>query len=143
MTTLPSPSPSPSPSPAPSVDSEVGVLREVVVHRPDLELARLTPGNIEELLFDDVLWAKRAREEHDAFVGALQDQGVQVHHYADLLGDVLDLPQGRAFVLDRVCTPEQLGVSLVDPVRCLFDGLPGRELARLSGRRSAQGRHGP
>ena len=38
------------------VGSEVGALRRVVLHRPDLELRRLTPANTDELLFDDVLW---------------------------------------------------------------------------------------
>jgi len=50
------------------VDSEVGVLRQVIVHRPGLELSRLTPDNVDELLFDDVMWADRACEEHDTFV---------------------------------------------------------------------------
>ena len=45
-----------------SVQSEVGQLRQVIVHRPGLELSRLTPGNVGELLFDDVLWAGRAKE---------------------------------------------------------------------------------
>ena len=49
------------------VESEVGQLRQVIVHRPGLELARLTPSNVHSLLFDDVLWAERAVEEHDAF----------------------------------------------------------------------------
>jgi arginine deiminase len=40
------------------VDSEVGQLRQAIVHRPGLELSRLTPQNIGELLFDDVMWAK-------------------------------------------------------------------------------------
>ncbi len=39
------------------VDSEVGVLRQAIVHRPGLELSRLTPANCHELLFDDVPWA--------------------------------------------------------------------------------------
>ena len=50
------------------VDSQVGRLRQVIVHQPGLELSRLTPGNVEELLFDDILWASRAREEHHAQV---------------------------------------------------------------------------
>lgn len=37
------------------VDSEVGTLRKVLVHRPGLEHTRLTPSNAEELLFDDVI----------------------------------------------------------------------------------------
>ncbi len=52
------------------VQSEVGQLRQVIVHRPGLELSRLTPQNIGALLFDDVMWAKKAKEEHDAFAVA-------------------------------------------------------------------------
>jgi arginine deiminase len=111
------------------VDSEVGRLRRAIIHRPGLELNRLTPSNIEELLFDDVMWAKKAREEHDAFAQALRDQGVEVHYYAELLAETLELPAGRAFVLDRLCTPENLGPSLVDPVRELFEELGGASLA--------------
>jgi arginine deiminase len=113
------------------VQSEVGRLRQVIVHRPGLEFARLTPQNIGDLLFDDVLWAKKAKEEHDAFAEALRDKGVQVHYFGQLLGETLELPEGRGFVLDRVCTPEILGPSLINPVRRLFDDLPGHELAEL------------
>jgi arginine deiminase len=112
-----------------SVRSEVGQLRQVIVHRPGLELSRLTPRNVGDLLFDDVLWAKKAKEEHDAFAEALRDKGVQVHYFAQLLGETLDLPEGRAFVLDRVCTPEILGPALVGPVRRLFADLDGPALA--------------
>ena len=58
------------------VDSEVGRLRQAILHRPDLELKRLTPTNQDEYLFDDVLWVKRAKQEHDAFAEALRDRGV-------------------------------------------------------------------
>jgi hypothetical protein len=60
------------------VDSEVGRLRKVIVHRPGLEHTRLTPTNAEELLFDDVIWVKRAKEEHDAFVSVMRDHDVEV-----------------------------------------------------------------
>ena len=58
------------------VDSEVGRLRQVILHQPGLELSRLTPDNVRDLLFDDILWAKRAREEHYAFAAALRDRGI-------------------------------------------------------------------
>jgi arginine deiminase len=112
-----------------NVRSEVGQLRQVIVHRPGLELSRLTPRNVGELLFDDVLWAKRAKEEHDAFAEALRDKGVQVHYFGQLLGETLNLSEGRAFVLDRICTPEMLGPNLVVPLRRLFAGLDGPALA--------------
>ena len=112
-----------------SVNSEIGQLRRAIVHRPGLELSRLTPDNINELLFDDVMWASKAKEEHDAFAQALRDRGVDVLYYGQLLAEVLELPEGRAFVLDRLCTPELLGVSLIDPVRRLLEDLDGKELA--------------
>ncbi len=113
------------------VGSEVGRLRQAIVHRPGLELSRLTPDNIGELLFDDVMWAAKAKEEHDAFTEALRDKGVLVHYYGRLLAETLDLTEGRAFVLDRVCTPEILGPSLVAPVRHLLEDLAGDELAQF------------
>jgi arginine deiminase len=72
-----------------SVESEVGTLRKVIVHRPGLEHTRLTPTNAEELLFDDVIWVKRAKEEHDAFVSVMRDRGVEVFEVGDLLTEVL------------------------------------------------------
>ena len=49
------------------VGSEIGQLRSVMLHRPNLSLKRLTPSNCQELLFDDVLSVERAGEEHDVF----------------------------------------------------------------------------
>jgi arginine deiminase len=112
-----------------NVQSEVGRLRQAILHRPGLELSRLTPENIGELLFDDVLWGKKAKEEHDAFAESLRDKGVRVHYYGQLLGEVLENPVGRAFVLDRLCTPEILGPTLVDPLRRLLEDLDGPSLA--------------
>jgi len=76
------------------------------------------------------MWAKKAKEEHDAFAEALRDKGVSVHYFGELLGETLALPDGRAFVLDRVCTQEILGPNLITPVRRLFDELDGPALAQ-------------
>jgi arginine deiminase len=111
------------------VDSEIGQLRQAVIHRPGLELNRLTPSNIGELLFDDVMWASKAKEEHDALAEALRDKGVVVHYYGRLLAETLEIPAGRSFVLDRLCTPETFGQSLVGPVRRLLSDLDGGALA--------------
>ena len=112
-----------------SVRSEVGQLRQVIVHRPGLELARLTPSNIGDLLFDDVMWASKAREEHDAFADVLRDRGVLVHHFGQLLTETLMVPEGRAYVLDQVCTPETVGSELVDELRRLTDDADAATLA--------------
>lgn len=111
------------------VDSEVGRLRQVIVHRPGLELSRLTPSNVRELLFDDVLWAQRAREEHDAFVGQLRDRDVTVHHYADLLTEVLGNDEARSFVLDRVINERNVGAVLVAPLHEMAHDLDPKTLA--------------
>jgi arginine deiminase len=113
------------------VHSEVGQLRQAVVHRPGLELSRLTPANCRELLFDDVLWAARAREEHDAFTEALRDRGVTVHHFDELLAQTLAIDEARAFVLDRLCIPELVGPTLVSPLRRLAEHVDPGPLAEL------------
>ena len=76
------------------------MLRRVILHRPGLELKRLTPRNKDALLFDDVLWVKRARQEHDAFADALAERGVEVLYLHELLADALDDAAVRDEVLD-------------------------------------------
>ena len=65
--------------------SEVGKLRTVMVHRPDLAHERLSPTNCHELLFDDVIWVRRARQEYDAFVDLMRERGVEVLLFHELL----------------------------------------------------------
>ncbi|GIH98372.1 arginine deiminase [Planobispora takensis] len=113
------------------VDSEIGRLRQVILHRPGLELSRLSPANVDELLFDDVLWGKRAREEHDAFAQVLRDRGVTVHYFDKLLAQVLDNPSARDWVLDRVLTDDTVGPTLVEPLRWLAQEVESERLSEL------------
>jgi arginine deiminase len=99
------------------VGSEVGALRRVILHRPDLELKRLTPHNKDALLFDDVLWVRRARQEHDGFADALADRGVEVLYLERLLADVLADDGVRTEVLTRTLQAVDLGPSLTGSVR--------------------------
>ncbi|MEU8108512.1 arginine deiminase [Nonomuraea muscovyensis] len=112
------------------VDSEVGTLRQVILHRPGLELMRLTPSNCDELLFDDVLWVKRARQEHDAFADALRERGVTVHLFDELLAETLKLAEARAWVLDRVVTEPAFGPTLAPPLRRELEAMPADVLTR-------------
>ena len=112
------------------VDSEVGQLRQVMLHRPDLELQRLTPANCAELLFDDVLWVKRARQEHDAFASALRDRGVEVLYLHELLAETLADDIARKWVLDHTIVGHQLGPVLAPVVHEFLDSLPADGLAR-------------
>jgi arginine deiminase len=75
------------------VYSEVGKLRKVMVHRPELSLKRLTPTNVHDLLFDDVVWVKKARWEHDVFVDHMRSRGIEVLLVSDLLTETLNDPR--------------------------------------------------
>jgi arginine deiminase len=110
------------------VDSETGRLRRVILHRPDLELKRLTPSNKDALLFDDLLWVRRARAEHDGFADVLRDRGVEVHLFGDLLREALLVPEAKALVLDRVFDEKAYGPLATGPLRAAFDELPDAEL---------------
>ena len=92
------------------VHSEVGTLRQVMVHRPGLEHARLTPSNAEELLFDDVLWVARAKAEHDMFVEAMRGRGIEVFLTERLLAEALDQPGVKDWVCGHILSERQVGV---------------------------------
>ncbi|HEV7787747.1 MAG TPA: arginine deiminase family protein, partial [Pseudonocardia sp.] len=120
-TTLPQP---------PRVDSEVGRLRAVLLHRPGAELTRLTPRNNDQLLFDGIPWVARAQEEHDRFGAALTERGVDVLLLGDLLvqalaADVDARERGIASVLDE----RRLGPPLASLLGDFLADLPHDELA--------------
>ncbi len=116
-------------SPNLGVYSEVGILREVLVHRPDLSITRLTPGNCHELLFDDVIWVKKARQEHDAFVDTLRDRNVVVHEFGALLAETLADDTARAWLLDHRVDVTSLGHGTSGEVRAWLEELPVAQLA--------------
>ena len=93
------------------VNSEVGRLRQVMVHRPGLEHTRLTPSNAEELLFDDVLWVARAKAEHDMFCEAMRDRGVEVFEAEDLLAQALASPEARNWVCGHILNEREVGIT--------------------------------
>ncbi len=94
------------------VDSEVGRLVTVLLHRPGPELARLTPRNSDSLLFDAIPWVGRAQEEHDAFAGALRDRGVEVLYLSALLAETLATDEARAELTSQVLADPRLGETL-------------------------------
>jgi len=113
------------------VHSEVGKLRKVIVHRPELSMKRLTPSNHDELLFDDVLWVERAQWEHDQFVKAMRERGTEVFYHLDLLGEALAASEdGRRNVIQLVASEYTVGWSLVDEVRDFLWKMKPDTLAR-------------
>jgi arginine deiminase len=111
------------------VHSEVGKLRTVMVCRPGLAHQRLTPGNRNELLFDDVIWVHEAQKDHYDFVLKMQERGVEVLELHDMLTQALEVPEGRRFALDRLVTANAVGPITADAIRPWLDEMPSRQLA--------------
>src|SRR5689334_13550227 len=121
------------------VHSEVGRLHTVMVHRPDLAHERLSPSNCHELLFDDVIWVRRARQEFDAFVDLMRDDDVEVLIFHDLLAQTLEDDEARAWVLERRLRPEEVTAVFSEPLIAWMTELPANELAtKLTGGVTAQ-----
>lgn len=113
------------------VGSEVGRLRKVLVHRPGLSLQRLTPSNASDLLFDDVLWVRKAGEQHDEFVTLLRERGVEVLLLEEMLAETLDqVPSSRLDILDSVVHELTVGIGLADELRGFLAEMPAPTLAR-------------
>ena len=111
------------------VDSEVGRLRTVIVHRPGAELKRVIPASAGRLLFAELPWAARAQQEHDIFTQALRDHGVQVLYLTELLQDVLEYAPARQQAITAALGSAMLGDQLAGQVRCHLDGLDPEALA--------------
>ena len=71
------------------IDSEIGRLRAVLVHEPGREIDRMVPSMMQDLLFDDILFGARAREEHRRFRQILKFVADEVLEARDLLEEVL------------------------------------------------------
>jgi arginine deiminase len=113
------------------VNSEVGALRQVVLHEPGLDFERLTPGNKDALLFDDVVWVSRAQQEHREFQQLLQDRGVTVHLLHNLLAEAVKADEAAEFVLDRILHDRQphMGAALAQETRKVLGAMGPSELA--------------
>jgi arginine deiminase len=113
------------------VHSEVGKLRRVMVHRPGLEHERLTPSNCAELLFDDVIWVKRAQAEHDVFCQVMQEHDIEVLEAKVLLAEALAKPKARDWIADHVLNERQIGPMAVPAARELVETADASLLAEF------------
>ena len=113
------------------VHSEVGKLRKVMVHRPELSLQRLTPSTHDDLLFDDVLWVERAQYEHDQFVTKMRERGVEVFLLRDLLGETIAASdEAKQKLIELAASEYTVGISMVDEVRSVLGAMTPETLAR-------------
>jgi arginine deiminase len=113
------------------VDSEVGRLRTVLVHRPGAELRRITPQQRCGMLLPAPPWAERAQAEHDAFADALRGAGVTVLYLTELLQDALEYVAAREQAIATVLSDSRLGEELRAQLGDYLAGLRPEELAQV------------
>ena len=117
------------------VTSEVGALRSVICHTPGPELLAVTPSTKEDFLYDDIIDLDEAAREHKRFK-AILSRFSEVHEVRDLLSDIIDLPEARSFLIERV-----MDVARSEPLGKALQELPGEELVSMfiTGREGEEG----
>ncbi|MEX0579721.1 MAG: arginine deiminase [Mycobacterium sp.] len=113
------------------VDSEVGRLRAVILHRPGAELQRLTPRNNDALLFDGLPWVARAQEEHDAFAALLRSRDIEVLLLAELLVEALASGAARMQGIAAAVDLKRLGRPLAQELSAYLRTLQPVQLAHI------------
>lgn len=106
------------------VNSEIGKLKKVLVHRPDAGISRISPRQSSELLFDDIVHLPQMQEEHDVFTDVLKafvgKDGVLESH--DLLLEALKAdPQTRQEVIELIVDYEEHPKSYIKLLSSLDD----------------------
>ena len=71
------------------IDSEFGLLKGVLLHRPGVEIERMTPENASIALYSDILNKHIVDREYANFCGVLE-RWTKVYYVADLLAQVLE-----------------------------------------------------
>ena len=94
--------------------SEIGQLKRVIVHRPDEGIARISPKDAEELLFDDIVHLPNMQEEHDVFTKVLRAflGAENVLETRDLLSEALAADgENKQWMIDEIIDYEELPKS--------------------------------
>jgi len=113
------------------VNTEVGTLRAVILHRPGQELRRLTPRNNDALLFDGLPWVARAQDEHDAFADLLRSRGVEVLLLGELLAQALESGAARVHGIAAAVDGRRLGVPMAQELSAYLRTMSPKELAEV------------
>jgi arginine deiminase len=112
-------------------ESEIGQLRTVLVHRPGLELQRLTPRQSGGMLLRTQPWVSKAKQEHDVLCQELRNQGVEVLYFTELLQDVLEYEAAREEAIRLAVGDAGLGDELRGQLRAHLEDLDPELLAQV------------
>lgn len=98
------------------VNSEIGQLEGVVLHTPGVEIERMTPENIHEALYSDLLNLNIAKKEYANFEGVLS-KWTKTYQVVDLLTEVLENKTVKADLLDKIFCKGRTTISFCGIVR--------------------------
>jgi len=83
------------------VESEVGKLEGVILHKPGKEIENLTPANAKRALYSDILNLAVASKEYAQFSGVLE-KVTKVYYLKDLLADILQNQDTKNMLINKI-----------------------------------------
>lgn len=115
------------------IQSEIGKLDAVLLHRPGHEVENMTPKNVQRALYSDILNLSIAQNEYEQLSGVLARLAA-VYEVRDLLVMVLNQWKPRADLIHRICVAEEvesymdilMEMESSELARVLIEGLPAK-----------------
>ncbi len=115
------------------IQSEIGRLDAVLLHRPGAEVENMTPRNVQRALYSDILNLSIARQEYEQLSGVLS-RLAKVYEVRTLLVKVLDKAAPREDLVRRICVTEDasscyetlMSMNSSELSRVLIEGLPAK-----------------
>ena len=96
-----------------NVSSETGTLRAVLLHRPGVEIERMTPLNAAHALYSDILNKPIVDVEYANFCGVLE-KWTQCYYVEDILENLLDDSEVRRHLVEESCDMDNCDDGLSD-----------------------------
>lgn len=106
-----------------NINSEIGKLQSVILHRPGIEIERMTPENIHEALYGDIMSMNISQQEYYWFEQVLQ-KNARVYYVTDLLTGTLRDESARTRIINDVCDMHH--VAYLQPI---LNAMTAEELA--------------
>ena len=85
-----------------NVSSEYGHLNAVLLHRPGIEIERMTPANAGEALFSDILSKHIVDKEYASFAGVFE-KWCKVYYVEDVLAQLMENDDVRQYLVAQSC----------------------------------------
>ena len=108
------------------VSSETGTLRAVLLHRPGVEIERMTPLNAAHALYSDILSKPIVDEEYANFCGVLE-KWTNVYYVEDILEELLKDEEIRHHLVYESCDMDDCDDGLAEQLM----GLDAKQLADI------------